>query len=153
MRGALITVNEDGRRVGESHPRAKLTDHEVELIRQLLDEGGLTQKGIADKFDVSYSTVKSISCCRRRAQTPARVKRIAKTGEPEPAAIDRRTAAQRRRDFELEGREECQRLQSTGRPATREELMNYICRSLGIAERVLTREELERIVRGEPLRN
>lgn len=114
MKRAYVFVNEAGRRVGESHPRAKLTDHEVDLIRQLAEgigdvppsygwtprqvedfrflcEGQSDEKGdviqprmvheeIARKFEASVSTIKSICCYRRRAQTPARAKRAASRG-------------------------------------------------------------------------
>ncbi len=34
-----IALNEHGRRIGESHPRAKLLDYEVEQVLALLDAG------------------------------------------------------------------------------------------------------------------
>jgi FixJ family two-component response regulator len=83
----VVAVDEHGRRVGESHPRAKLTDHEVELIRQLAEgelvrnaqgrfvKQGLTYAEIAAKFDISSETVKSIALYRKRATTVARFKR------------------------------------------------------------------------------
>lgn len=33
-----IKLSEKGRRIGDDHPRAKLTDEEVEIIRALYDE-------------------------------------------------------------------------------------------------------------------
>lgn len=86
-----VAVNERGRRIGETHPRAKLTDHEIDLIRELAEpeldakgkviQRGLTYAEIAAKFDeegkrIAKETVKSIVLCRRRGQTPARAKRI-----------------------------------------------------------------------------
>ena len=38
------------RRIGESHPRAKLTDHEIDLIRELAEDG-LSVAQIAEKFE------------------------------------------------------------------------------------------------------
>jgi hypothetical protein len=35
----LAAVNEQGHRIGEDHPRARLTNHEVELIFDLHDDG------------------------------------------------------------------------------------------------------------------
>lgn len=46
-------------RHGQTHPRAVLTDHEVELIRRLNDEG-MTQKEIALRFEISKSQVSKI---------------------------------------------------------------------------------------------
>lgn len=71
-----IGVNEHGRRVGESHHRAKLTDAEVDAIRALRDEGGFSIAQIADWFDhVSVATVRAICRYRRRVQFAARFKR------------------------------------------------------------------------------
>ena len=84
----IVAVDEHGRRVGESHPRAKLTDHEVELIRQLaegevmrnaqgrFEKRGLTYAEIAAKFDVATETVKSICLYRKRATAVAKFKRV-----------------------------------------------------------------------------
>ena len=54
-----------GHRVGESHNRAKLTDHDVELIRQL-HEGGMKQIVIAKKFDCSPANISEIVNYRHR---------------------------------------------------------------------------------------
>ena len=48
-----------GHRCGESHPRAKLSDDDVRLVRALHDEG-LGYKRIAEKFETSPSTVRDI---------------------------------------------------------------------------------------------
>lgn len=69
MNKRVVGVNERGLRVGEDHQHARLTDGEVELIRQLHD-GGMSYKKIADKFGVGKSTVADIVKCRRRAQYP-----------------------------------------------------------------------------------
>lgn len=71
----LVGFNEKGSRVGETHHRARLTDHDVDLIRDLRDEG-LTYQEIADKFEVSKSTVRDIVKCRRRWQRPEKWKRV-----------------------------------------------------------------------------
>lgn len=78
-----VQVNERGRRIGETHPRAKLTDHEVDLLRglyeTLVDEGvkpKAAARQVAEKFEVNTRTAEKIVYCERRAQTAARVKRI-----------------------------------------------------------------------------
>ncbi len=43
-------VNAHGRRIGESHPRATLTKHEIELVRELAEQG-MPYLDIAAKFD------------------------------------------------------------------------------------------------------
>lgn len=86
-KSSLVAVNEAGRRIGESHPRAKLTDHEVDLIRDLIEDTvdpatgkvvlkGLSYGEVARKFEVSKGTVFDIVRCRRRAQTPAAFRRV-----------------------------------------------------------------------------
>lgn len=53
------------RRVGEDHPRADLTSHEVDLVRELHD-GGMGYRAIARKFEVSKACVRDIIKGRRR---------------------------------------------------------------------------------------
>lgn len=95
-----ISINATGRRIGEDHHNAKLTDGDVENIRRMLDERerfveqlkaagygrdqirhapkfvGLDIRSIAAKFDVAPSTVQDIRTGRRRAQHPAKSKTI-----------------------------------------------------------------------------
>jgi hypothetical protein len=79
---AVVAVNERGRRIGESHPRAKLTDREVDLLRELVDnligEGMKPMQAYrtaAEKFEVHVRSAKKIVYCERRAQYPDRFKR------------------------------------------------------------------------------
>jgi DNA invertase Pin-like site-specific DNA recombinase len=51
--------NEFGYRIGDTHHRAKLTDHEVDLIRQLRAEG-MKVKDLARKFDISKGQASKI---------------------------------------------------------------------------------------------
>lgn len=82
-----VVVNEHGRRIGESHPRARLTDHEIDLIRELaedeVDEGsgkvirkGMSYREIGKKFEMNFKHVGDIVRCVKRAQIPARAKRV-----------------------------------------------------------------------------
>lgn len=72
-----IAVNEQGRRIGQYHPRAKLTDREVELLLRMaeeLDEHGRRRWGwrrLAAKFEIAGTSVKRILAGRNRQQTPA----------------------------------------------------------------------------------
>lgn len=54
-----------GRRVGEMHQFAVLTNGEVELLRQCREEG-MTWKQLAEKFEVAIRTVRDICAYRRR---------------------------------------------------------------------------------------
>ena len=56
-----------GWRVGETHHNAKLTDHDVELIR-LLREGGMKLKEIAKKFRCTPEYIGQIVNYKYRSQ-------------------------------------------------------------------------------------
>jgi len=76
----LVFVNENGKRIGEDHHRAKLTDADIEQIFYLR-EAGLSIGAIAKKFDdvpggISKSTVFDVLKGRRRSQVPAATKRV-----------------------------------------------------------------------------
>lgn len=83
-----VAVNEHGRRIGESHPRAKLTDHEVDLMRELFDEltaapprgRGLkpmaAYREIAEKFETKTRYAQKIVLCEKRAHTIAGHRRV-----------------------------------------------------------------------------
>lgn len=57
-----------GPRRGERHPHARLTDREVEIVRQFCEEG-VPYRRIAEKMEIGYDTVKSICTYRRRRST------------------------------------------------------------------------------------
>ncbi len=54
-----------GLRRGEQHPKAKLTDHEVELVRKMRDDG-LSFSQIADKMEIGKTTAQDICAYRTR---------------------------------------------------------------------------------------
>lgn len=76
----IVALNERGRRIGETHPRARWTDADVELVLALRDEG-LSYREISRKFDdtprgyMPVSTVRDICKGLIRAQIPAGFKR------------------------------------------------------------------------------
>jgi DNA-binding NarL/FixJ family response regulator len=67
----LLAVNERGYVVGEQHHRAKLTDHEVTLVLELLDSG-MSERRVAEKMEISRRTVRDYKAAKTRAQTPYR---------------------------------------------------------------------------------
>jgi hypothetical protein len=73
----IVAVNSQGRRIGDSHPRAKLSDSDVEMILELRDFG-LSYEAIAAKWDdgvrISKSTVRDICKGLTRGQIAARLK-------------------------------------------------------------------------------
>ena len=64
----IAAINQAGLRIGQDHPNAKLTDAEVELMRQLAEEG-MSYSVLAEKFECSKWTVGRICRYERRAQT------------------------------------------------------------------------------------
>lgn len=56
---------ESGKLVGESHHKAVLTDHEVELLLDLHEEG-MSHAWLAEKFEISKVSVWSICSGRTR---------------------------------------------------------------------------------------
>lgn len=71
----IVKVNEKGIRIGEDHQNATHTDAEIELARQL-HEAGLSYKQIAEKFEVSKSTIAGWVKFRRRGQHPANFRKV-----------------------------------------------------------------------------
>lgn len=76
----LVFVNAHGKRIGQDHHRAKLTDADIDQIFELR-EAGLSYLEIANKFDditdgISRSTIRDILKGRRRGQLPVATKRV-----------------------------------------------------------------------------
>jgi len=67
----MVAVNDRNIPVGEDHPRAVLTNHEVELMRKLREVDGFSYTRLADIFGVSIETVGRICRYERRAQAQA----------------------------------------------------------------------------------
>ena len=65
----VVAVNEHGQRIGEDHPGAKLTDHEVELMIEM-HEDKVGYRKLAKIFEISRSQVRNICKGIKRSQTP-----------------------------------------------------------------------------------
>ena len=76
----MVAVNERGHVVGESHPRAALTDHEVDLMLQLRDEG-YSIGWLARKFEVSKGCAQHILSGHNRSHVVADYRRVSVKGE------------------------------------------------------------------------
>lgn len=64
----LIGVNEKGARVGQDHPRAVLTDAQVEMVLVLHQRDGWGYRRIARVLEVSRESVRDVCKGRRRCQ-------------------------------------------------------------------------------------
>jgi DNA-binding transcriptional regulator YiaG len=73
-RKVFIAVDENGLRIGETHPKAKLTDAQVDEMRDLREEQGWSYDQLATHFGVPKITVAKICTYERRASTIARWK-------------------------------------------------------------------------------
>ena len=73
---AIIRLNAQGLRIGEDHPNAVLTDHEVELIRVMHEEEGFGYGRLAAIFGVSKTCIQGVCIYRRRAQTVEKWKEV-----------------------------------------------------------------------------
>lgn len=71
MRRVTFGVDEKGNPLGEAHHRAKLSDDDVELIRDIYEEGMASYSTLAKVFAVSKETIRDIVTFRRRASTPS----------------------------------------------------------------------------------
>lgn len=68
-------IDDEGRVVGDQHHSAVISDHEVELARQLRDEG-MSYRRIAAKFGTSVNWAWLVCTYRRRASTVAGVREV-----------------------------------------------------------------------------
>lgn len=71
----LVAVNSEGRRIGEDHPRAVLSDHDIELLWSLRALGWGCKR-IAKKLECSRRHVRDVVKGRRRCQAPAQFKSV-----------------------------------------------------------------------------
>lgn len=61
-----MRIRKQGLRRGQHHGRAKLTDHEVELLRRMFDSGEWSFRRLAIKFEISAMQVYRIVHYRQR---------------------------------------------------------------------------------------
>ena len=64
MRGRTMLDKRETPRGSQAHV---LTDHEVELVRQVYEAGGISLREVAEKFEVSKQHIHDIVTFRRRA--------------------------------------------------------------------------------------
>lgn len=64
-------VTERGKRLGEAHQNAKLSDADVERIRDEYEEGMISYASLAKKYGVHKATIADICTYRKRSTTPA----------------------------------------------------------------------------------
>lgn len=75
-RKVYVALDERGQRIGESHQNAKLSNAEVDRMRDLREEEKWSYERLAALFQVPKATVQKICNYDRRATTIARWKVI-----------------------------------------------------------------------------
>ena len=73
---AIVAVNEDGYRIGQSHHNARISDYAVQCIRDAREERGLSYGKLASMFKLSKSTIQKLCKYERRAQIPRAYKKV-----------------------------------------------------------------------------
>lgn len=71
----MVAVNERGHVVGQDHPRAVLTDHDVDLVFALREDG-LSLGRIAKAMEVSKGCIAHILAGRTRAHVVVTWRRV-----------------------------------------------------------------------------
>jgi hypothetical protein len=75
----LVAVNEFGRRIGETHHNAHISNDVVDQIRSAHEDSRRGYLEISSEFDIALTTVRKICTYERRAQTPERWKTLKDT--------------------------------------------------------------------------
>lgn len=70
MDPSRVAVNEEGRRIGEGHPRSTISDADVKRMRDLHEFEGVGVRRIARLMGLRHTTVARILAYSRRNQTP-----------------------------------------------------------------------------------
>jgi len=71
-----VAINEDGRRIGETHHNARIPDALVEWIRDRVEYEGATCTQLSRDLSLPFGTIRKIVTYERRGQTVARWKAL-----------------------------------------------------------------------------
>lgn len=77
----IVTYNESGNRIGETHHNARISDTVVDQVRELHEDFGLGYYAIVEKLNLSLTAVRKICTYARRADSQKRWKRVYLTAE------------------------------------------------------------------------
>lgn len=80
-----VCVNDRGMRIGEHHPGSKLSDADIEKIRDLREYGGWSYGRIAREYGVTRGCIAKICLYERRVETIAGFKKVEQIVEVEEA--------------------------------------------------------------------
>ena len=71
-----VTVNDEGRAIGEDHVNARYLDEDVEHARELVASGQYTLREISQMLDMPIRTIRDYAKGTRRNQSVAGWKKI-----------------------------------------------------------------------------
>lgn len=74
MTRRFVALNEEGERIGETHPRSCHSDETVDLVRELHEDRGWSYTRISRKLKMSVAYIGKLCRYERRNQTPDRYK-------------------------------------------------------------------------------
>lgn len=75
MKKKLVAIGENNRRIGEDHPKAVLTNAQIDQVFDMR-ERGMSYGQIAMRLKVSKASIRDILSCRTRSQWAVRFKEI-----------------------------------------------------------------------------
>lgn len=74
----FVAVNENGRRIGDSHHNSKISNKTVDEIRDAHEDLGLSYDKLAKLFNLNKSHIQKICEYSCRAQTVANFRKVVK---------------------------------------------------------------------------
>jgi hypothetical protein len=78
---SLVAYDDNGRRVGQTHHNATITDETVTLIRVLHEDRGWGYRRIAKHLSLRWQTVAKIARYQRRSAVPSSWRRPRRAAE------------------------------------------------------------------------
>jgi len=78
---ALVAYDDNGRRIGQTHHNATITDETVTLIRVLHEDRGWGYRRIAKHLSLRWQTVAKIARYQRRSAVPSSWRRPRRAAE------------------------------------------------------------------------
>ena len=72
----FVAVNEFGWRIGQDHHNAKLSNDDIDHIRDLREDLGLSYSEIARRYSISVAGVQKICNYTRRSQSVDHFKKV-----------------------------------------------------------------------------
>ena len=82
---SLVAYDDNGRRIGQTHHNATITDETVAVIRELHEDRGWGYRRIAKHLGLRWQTVAKIARYQRRSAVPVSWRRPRRAAESRAA--------------------------------------------------------------------